>query len=451
MPVDLTRSFDQFLEQISLGDPQVPRMNSAARTVSEFLLSSYGIPQQDVFLQGSYANGTAIEPVDGGEYDVDLVAVCADSDANATDALNDLEHRFKADGRFRDRVREKKPCVRLEYAGDDVGTFHVDVVPTRRLVTVAPAPLETPRRKEGWRATAPAEYTNWCRSQGELYLRTVKMLKRWRAEQQSVRTAIKSIVLQVLVAGCMPQVADDATRIAQTIQALHASLNNLPQAPVVANPVLPSENLAASWSQESFDSFKRELSEAAQWVGQALAADDPIEATDIWREIFGDDFPATTPAELGLRVGDYSHAQTPGAMGWTEAPNANYSVSLKATVQRGKRGQNRRPYRSDGEIVFAGHRLHFASRVIAPHHVDVWWQVANTGGHARAAAGLRGEIFRGRDIKGNLLNDQKENWESTAYTGSHLIRALLVRSNSVVANSDWFRVNIYAKGRGFRL
>jgi hypothetical protein len=451
MPVDLTRSFDQFLEKISLGDPQVPRMNSAARTVSEFLLGSYGIPQQDVFLQGSYTNGTAIEPVDGGEYDVDLVAVCAASDANATDALNDLERRLMADGRFRDRVRKKKPCVRLEYAGDDVGTFHVDVVPTRRLVTAAPAPLETPRRKEGWRATAPAEYTNWCRSQGDLYTRTVKMLKRWRAEQQSVRTAIKSIVLQVLVAGSMPQVTDDATRIAQTILALHASLNNLPQAPVVANPVLPSENLAASWSQESFDSFKRELAEAAQWVGQALAADDPIEAADVWREIFGDDFPATTPDELGLRVGDYSHAQTPAAMGWAEAPNADYSVSVKATVQRGKRGQTRRPYPSDGEIVFAGHRLHFASRVIAPHHVDVWWQVANTGGHARAAASLRGEIFKGHDIKGNPLNDQKENWESTAYTGSHLIRALLVRSDSVVANSDWFRVNIYAKGRGFRL
>jgi hypothetical protein len=451
MPAELTANFAQFLENISLGDPQVPRMNSAARTVSEFLASSYGIPARDVFLQGSYANRTAIEPIEGGEYDVDIVAICVDGQASATHALNDLESRFKTDGRFRDRVREKKPCVRLEYAGDDVGAFHVDVVPTRRLTVSGPAPLETPRRKEGWRETAPAEYTNWCRSQGDLYIRTVKMLKRWRAEQQSVRTAIKSIVLQVLIGGCMPPLDDDATRIAQTIRALHSGLKDRPKPPAVPNPVLPSENLAASWSQESFDSFKRELAEAAEWVGQALAAEDPIEAADIWRELFGDDFPSSTPADLGIQLGDYSHAQTPAAMGWSDEPDARYAVGIKATVQRGKRGQTRRPYASNGQIVFAGHRLHFKTQIVAPNHVAVWWQVANTGGHARAAAGLRGEIFKGHDVKGNALSEQTENWESTAYTGSHLIRALLVRDNRVVAKSDWLKINIYAKGRGFRL
>jgi hypothetical protein len=77
--------------------------------------------------------------------------------------------------------------------------------------------------------------------------------------------------------------------------------------------------------------------------------------------------------------------------------------------------------------------------------------VANTGGHARAEAGLRGEIIKGRDTKGRPLADQTENWESTRYTGSHLVRALLVRNNQLVAEGEWFRVNIYAPGRAFRL
>jgi hypothetical protein len=450
MAVDLSASFDQFLANISLGDPQVPRMNSAQENVSAFLAQSYGMHPSAVFLQGSYANWTAIEPLPGGEYDIDLVAVCADTHADADAALSDLEARFRADGRFRARVHAKKPCVRLEYAEDDVGAFHVDVVPARS--SHGPlAPLDVPRRGEGWHASAPAEYSDWCRSQGELYLRTVMMLKRWRSEQQSVRAAIKSIVLQVLIAGAMPQIGDDAERVAHTIQMLHGALGNLAEPPVVANPVLAGENLAARWTRESFDSFKRELAEAAVWVTDALAATDPIEAADIWRELFGEDFPTSTPAELGIEVGDFSHAQTPAAMGWQQAHDGRFAVQVRASAQRGRRGQNRRPYDPDGGILFAGHRLRFKAQIVAPNHVDVWWQVANTGGHARASAALRGEIFRGHDINGNALADQSENWESTAYTGSHLIRAMLVRDNRVLATSAWFRVNIYAKGRAFRL
>jgi hypothetical protein len=107
--------------------PGLPaQQDGGHETVPEFLITSDGSSRGHL-LQGSYANGTAIEPGDGGEYDIDVVAVCVDSGTTANSALDDLEARFRADGRFRDRVRRKKPCVRLEYAGDDVGTFHVDV------------------------------------------------------------------------------------------------------------------------------------------------------------------------------------------------------------------------------------------------------------------------------------------------------------------------------------
>ena len=450
MAVDLSANFEQFLQNISLGDPQVPRMDSAARTVSDFLRKSYGLASDEVFLQGSYPNGTAIEPLAGGEYDVDLIAVCCESADDANAALNELERRFRADGRFANRVKRKNPCVRLEYAGDDVGDFHVDVVPSRRPVLV-PAPLEVPRRGAGWKGSAPSQYTAWCQAQGPLYMRTVKMLKRWRAEQQSVRNAIKSIVLQVLIAGAMPQLEEDASRIAATIEALNAKFARFSTPPTVWNPVLPTENLAASWNQESFESFKTELAEAAQWVAQAQSSEDAVEASDRWRELFGDDFPTSSPDELGLMVGDISHAETPAARGWLELPDKRYGVTIRATVQRGKRGQTRRPYRSDDGVIFEGHRLHFTAKVTAPNHVEVFWQVANTGGHARAVGGLRGEIFRGHDINGNTLAEQMENWESTAYTGSHVIRALLVREQRLLASSEWLRVNIYAKGRAYRL
>lgn len=450
MSVNLSSSFRQFDEAISLGEPQVSRLRSAADSIADFLAAKYGIIKNATFMQGSFANGTAVEPVEGGEYDLDLICVCVDAATSADEALDTLEAHFRSDGRFRDRVSRRKPCVRLEYAEDNVGKFHVDVVPVR-VTNIASPPLESPRRGEGWHGTAPAQYTEWCRSNGPLFGSTVRAMKRWRDEQQSVRTAIKSIVLQVLVAECMPHVDDDAARLAETLRALHAYLSPLTSPPEVLNPVLPSENLAQRWSNESFRSFKMELAEAVEWAQIATTTDDEVEAAEAWREVLGDEFPTTPPHRLGLQVGDYSHAETPEQRGWRTSLDPRFRVRVTAHQQRGKRGQGRRPYMNNGAVVFAGHLLHFKAHVTAPNHVEVWWQVANTGQHARQRSSLRGEIFKGRDAKNKTLADETQNWEHTAFTGSHLIRALLVRSGVVVAESDWFRVNIYAKGFSFRL
>lgn len=442
--------FDRFIENISLGEPQLTRIRRTAGTIADFLVQRYGLASPAVFLQGSFPNGTAVEPAGGGEYDVDLVCICVDDNTTAEAALDGLAATFRSDGRFAPRVVTKKPCVRLEYASDEVGSFHVDVVPVRYSQSID-APLDAPRRGEGWHGTAPAQYTAWCQNQGPYFQRTVKAMKRWRDEQQTVRTAIKSIVLQVLVSRYMVHHAADADRLAATFRAMYDDLSVLSSPPVVQNPVVPSENLAARWTQSSFESFVRELKEAVDWSTIAVQATDTIEAAEAWRELLGDDFPETSPVSLGMRLGDFSHAQSPAFRGWRVALDPRYRVSVRATQQRGKLTKTQRPYPSDGPLIFAGHNLRFMADVVAPNHVTVWWQVANTGGHARSQSGLRGEYFRGRTLGRKPTNDQRETWETTSYTGSHLIRAVLVRDDAVVAESNWFQVNIYAKGRAFAL
>jgi hypothetical protein len=387
--------------------------------------------------------------VEDGEYDLDIVSVCAGGGVTADQALDDLKRRFEADGRFRERIVAKKPCVRLEYAEDDVGKFHVDVVPVHPTAVTSP-PLEAPRRGDGWHGTAPAEYTAWCRTQGDLYARTVKAAKRWRDEQQTVRQAIKSIVLQVLVAEHMPTFGSDASRLAETFRGMDAALSPLTGPPIVLNPVLPSENLAQRWASESFASFQKELKEASEWSQKAVTSTDVIETADAWRELLGDDFPTTSPMQLGFKLGSISHAKSPSDMGWTESLSPRYSISISAQLQRGARSQHRKALENDGALVFANSKLCFRANMTAPNHVDVWWQVANTGAHARSKSGLRGEIFKGRDLKKRPI-DQTENWEDTLFTGSHVIRALLVRGNAVVAKSDWLKVNIYSPRVPFSL
>lgn len=440
MAIDVSSAFQEFLARITLGERQVERMNSAFGSVAAFLSQSYGLSDGLVFLQGSYANHTAVKPVEGGEYDVDVVAVCVDGATSADDALHDLEQRFRENGSFAERVVVKKPCVRLEYAEDEVGNFHVDVVPTR-VGARAEAPLDAPRRNEGWHGTAPERYTDWCRQQGDLFARTVKMLKRWRSEQQSVRGAIKSIVLQVLISDCMPHAQDDASRVAETFRAMHQRLAGLAAPPSVPNPVLPNEDLARSWTKESFESFVRELGEAADWAEEALAAESSIEAADRWHEVFGEDFPAPSAAETGIQLDDYSHAETPEQRGWRRRLDPTYRIEVTARVERGRRRQNRRRYH--GRLLPAGQKLRFRAKVRGTD-AQVWWQVANTGAHAQREGQLRGEIFEAKELDGSRSRDPTVNWERTAFTGSHLIRALLVRDGVLLAESEWFRVNIAA-------
>lgn len=442
--------FHQFDTIITLDGKQRKRLDSAASNVSGFLAEYYGISGSSVFLQGSYPNGTAIEPLDGGEYDLDIVAVCVDDGRSADKVLDDLADAFRSDGRFSERVNPKKPCVRLEYAEDEVGRFHVDVVPTRRS-TSNEAPLDAPRRSDGWHETAPREFTQWCEQLGDRFARTVRALKRWRDENQTVRTAIKSIVLQVLAARHMPDIPEEDVRLAETIRAMSAALKPLSSAPEIMNPVLDSEDLAKRWTDSSFRDFQAALSEAEELVDEALFAKNVGEACSHWREMLGEDFPVPTKDELGIVLTSTDHAERPESRGWNRDIRSGARIAIDATWQRGKKRKHVKRLGNDAPPLLAGAKLRFWARTTGVDDATIWWQVVNTGGHARDDEGLRGEIFRGRTLERQPTQDPRENWENTRYTGSHLIRAIaVVGDRSVVAESNWFTVNIFSPGHRFR-
>lgn len=440
--------FDGFLDNIVLRQSQVDRIESASGTLQKYLRSYFDLTIEDVFLQGSYANGTAVRPIAGGEYDVDVVCVSASATQSADSALDELFAALDDNGNYSGKLVAKKPCIRIEYADDDIGKFHVDVVPVR-LSSDAVAPLDAPRRGNGWHCTAPQEYTQWCADQGEDFRRTVQMLKRWRDEQQDVRNAIKSIVLQVLISDALAwDCAADDERILRTLENLQATLAANDAPPVVSNPVLPSENLAARWTATSYADFKRELAEAVTLARRAYQADDAVESAETWRELFGEAFPLPKSSAYGVQLADTSHALHPSVRGWYIALDPRYRVRVTAEEQRGRRGKLT-TYPNDGPLLFAGKNLRFQAHVTAPSPVELWWRITNTGSHARTAEGLRGDFVRARKLNGQASPRQDENWERTAYTGTHLVEVFALSGARVVALSEPFRVNIYKKGRSW--
>lgn len=448
---DTSAQFQEFLEAIELKQTQVDRIESARKSLSDLLKSSYELTDNEVFVQGSYANGTAVRPVLGGEYDIDIVAVTAGGDDGATDAIRDLYGTLE-NSRYKNMIEERKPCVRVTYVDDEIGGFHVDVVPVRISTDVdTEAPYEAPRKGSGWHDTAPTEYTAWCANQGDDFRRAVRMFKRWRDEQQDVRKAVKSIVLQVLVSQYMPVgVVDDADRVATTFIDMNTALEELDSAPDVFNPVLASENLTARWSDTDFANFKKELKEAADIAAEAIDADNLVEACEKWGEIFGDAFPVVKSEILNMRVADRSHARPPESRGWVVNFDARYDVRLHAQEVHGRRSKARN-YQSGGHAIFASpfNNLRFKAVVTSPSEVEIWWRVTNTGEHARIRSGLRGDFFKGKGLNGHENADHTVNFEKTAYTGSHVIEAFALVGGNVVAKSEPFVVNIFSPFRQF--
>ena len=443
MSANLSSSFEQFIQAISLGPKQRERLDSAADALRKFLFESYGLPEHNFFVQGSYRNETIVEPTDGGEYDLDIAAVCVfDGSISGKQALENLTERLANSGLYRDRIEPdpKRPCIRLRYSEDEVGKFHVDVIPLQLLGSTEL--LKAPRPGAPWKVTAPKEYTQWCAAQGEDFIRTVKILKRWRDENQTRRKAVKSIVLQVLIAEMMESASDDATRVTATLRNLRDSLAGLTRAPRVSNTVLKSENLAESWSDDAFRDFVKELDSAADLTSAAANADTAVEAAEIWRELLGDDFPMPSTSELGLRLEDASHAVALSSMGWTEVLDGQYAVRVTGKYSS-RKGDMPSISMQPGEPVPAGRRLRFQAHVEGPPGPILYWQVVNTGSEAVRSGGLRGDYFEGRNVDGASRRDRRENWERTMYRGTHVIRAVLVEDNSrVVATSQYFEVPI---------
>lgn len=299
-----TTQFKDFVSKLQLTETQRKRIDSASANVTTKLAKHFEISESKIFRQGSFANGSTVRPAPtkGGEYDVDLIVNGPFKDLEPAEALNTMRKALRDTG-FKDRIATDhsgtRPCIRLEYAAEnDTVGFHVDVVPARPSVLPTLAPLEVPKPADKkWTLTAPAEYTAWAKNRGIRYIRTVQILKRWRDEHQSARGAIKSIVLQVLVSKHLDTtLTADADRVAGTLRGIANELALNPSMPPwIGNPVLPSENLAASWPVDAYQRFVKLIDEAATKAEKARDASTTHESTKLWNKLLGSSFPVVEP------------------------------------------------------------------------------------------------------------------------------------------------------------
>jgi len=447
--------FRDFDEAISLGTNTKKRVRRSFKTLSKYLRRQDGITSCTV--QGSFGNHTAIEPQDGDDYDLDII-VRGDWETGADAALDDLESLIAEHGVYGGKLDEAKhaSCIRVIYADDNAGGFHVDLVPAREpdpenYDEDKLPPLEIPRRDRGWNPSAPADFSEWSKRLGDDYAQTVRTLKRWRDLSQGTRSSIKSILLQVLVANHLGASVLASERLEQTLAGIHNYLAFYSSPPEIPNPVYVHENLAERWTDAAFLDFKLKVGEALALIEKANQAADTEEAVEVWKELLGTDFPDSTAEADAIERESIDHARTASAESWTVEVNGVYDLRVRGELERS--GSKRmQAFESRGRLLPAGIWLRFEldGHDSLPHGTEIWWQVANTGRHATQEDSLRGEFLRakarGWPSHGKDRSDSTQphvHWEQTAYTGSHVIKAVAVKNQVVIAQSEWFDVRIF--------
>ena len=241
--------------------------------------------------QGSYAMGTAVNPLNG-EFDIDDGVYLQHLDTNdksqwPTPATVHQWLVKATDGHTSEKPMDKRTCVRVRYAGQ----YHVDLPAYSELYGDY---LLAEKGDKGWHRSDPLALTDWFRGQvknhGEQLRKMVRYLKAW-ADFQSSRFGVmpSGLILTVLVCNSYRADQRDDIAFADTIRAIS---NAVRFAFCLYNPVDSGEELTARLTEVQKTRFQESISNAADAVAEAIDTDDRHEASKTWRKQFGDRFPA---------------------------------------------------------------------------------------------------------------------------------------------------------------
>jgi hypothetical protein len=449
----LPKSFELFLrDEVNLNSTRVDRANETFETLTAFLKNSprTGPLFIDTTKQGSLRQGTIIKPrKDETEFDVDLLLeLNAKAGFAPRDYLQLVHDAFMDSDRYKDKVdrRGKNRCVTVAYAGD----FHVDVVPATR----SQAKLFIMNRETNdFEPTDGDGYARWFAQKNALtagrLVYVVRLLKYLRDEND---WPVKSILLTTLLGNSVGALATPAvypdipTSLALLVTQLDSWLQSQSKRPLVVNPVLPSEQFVRHWDDKSFAEFKRQFHDTRLKIDAAMISSTPEDSIDRWRTVFGDEFPLVDEdieadarfLKESVSLGSATHARPLSDIAQREDISAK--VHIQATVYD-LTGRTKFRGITSGTKLPSGRAIKYIAKTNATEPYELFWQVVNTGAHATQDGGLRGNYFKGKNLKSQATT-ATVNWETTKYTGRHYIQCFLVRNGVCFGKSASFVIDV---------
>ena len=190
-----TRDFDGFMsEHVNINQSRLDKLNSGVRGVSEHLaknLSGYQKHER----QGSSALRTVTKPVNGRDYDLDMLMYMDYVPGKPPGQyIEDVYRCMRQNQTYEDKVRRKTRCVVVDYAGD----FHLDIVPC---ITYRGQQFICNRQTNEFEPTDGTGYRDWFNSKNGIThgnLKRVTRLFKYLRDHKQTFTA-PSILLTTLI------------------------------------------------------------------------------------------------------------------------------------------------------------------------------------------------------------------------------------------------------------
>ena len=117
----LVNEFKYFLsDTVNLNQTRINVLTDRVATIKDFIRASDWGPKVSTFIeQGSWAHDTIIRPVDGGEFDADLlVKVYPVEGWSASQYVKELGRIFRESDRYANKTVVYDYCVTITYADD---------------------------------------------------------------------------------------------------------------------------------------------------------------------------------------------------------------------------------------------------------------------------------------------------------------------------------------------
>ncbi len=293
-----TQDFNDFMtDRVNLNEARRERLLSGRRGVSEHL--SRNLPGfRKTEMQGSFALKTPIKPTNGREYDLDMLVYMKEgANMSPRDYIAKVHRAMKANATYADKVKMRKRCVEVDYAGE----FHMDIVPC---VERRGGLYICNRQTNEFEPTDGTGFRDWFNGKNAVThgnLKRVARLLKYLRDHKRTFTA-PSILLTTLIGNAVLD-SDDGSQFRTLPDALKTVTNRIndflranPFKPRIANPALPEEDFSRDWDPTKYRNFRDKFDGYTTRINNAFAESDHARSVGAWRDLFGDDFGKGTPS-----------------------------------------------------------------------------------------------------------------------------------------------------------
>lgn len=282
--------------ELQLDATRLQKMESAYNAIYNLLKNDdefFSEIEIELYAQGSKRIGTTVKPINGDDFDLDIVLHIHDlaSNHNPVDIYNALVKALEKDAYYKSILKKKARCVRLDYKGD----FHIDILVGCMATTDDLMNIFIPEKSLlSWSHGNPKGFSGWfinisksmkrsllmqfseqllLKAQidqeplpdDEFYQKTplqtaVQLMKRYRDIyfQNDKEYAVSSIVITTLMGQLYAQQDSIYQTIDDTINKImeqQATALRLGTKFTITNPVNNKEIFTDSWTDQHYASF----------------------------------------------------------------------------------------------------------------------------------------------------------------------------------------------------